>query len=177
VNFAAFMRLSAPPTPTTSTASEKNGQRVFTTAGCAMCHTPSLSTGSSRYSGMSNVTYQPYSDFAVHNMGSNLADGIVQGAAGPDEFRTAPLWGLGQRLFFLHDGRTSDLVQAIEAHASPGSSCVVSQSSDQFNANSETFQGSSQTRTCGSEANGVIQRYNALRNSDKQDLVNFLRSL
>jgi CxxC motif-containing protein (DUF1111 family) len=40
-------------------------------------------------------------------MGSNLADGIKQGAAGPDPFRTAPLWGVGQRLFFLHDGRTS----------------------------------------------------------------------
>ena len=37
------------------------------------------------------------------------------GSAGPDEFRAAPLWGLGQRLFFLHDGRTNDLLQAIEA--------------------------------------------------------------
>src|SRR5579862_6204410 len=41
--------------------------------------------------------------------------------AGPNQFRTAPLWGLGQRLFFLHDGRTSDLLKAIENHASPGS--------------------------------------------------------
>ena len=69
---------------------------------------------------MSNVTYHPFSDFAIHHMGSGLSDGINQGAAGPDQFRTAPLWGLGQRLFFLHDGRTSDLLQAIQAHASTG---------------------------------------------------------
>ena len=126
---------------------------------------------------MSNVTYQPYSDFAIHHMGSNLADGIVQGQAGPDQFRTAPLWGVGQRLFFLHDGRTSDLLQAIEAHYSPGSSCVVSQSVQQFNANSQSFQASSQSRTCGSEANAVIGNFNGLKSSQKQDLLNFLRSL
>ena len=142
-----------------------------------MCHTPSLTTAASPYTGMSNTTYQPYSDFAVHHMGSNLADGIVQGQAGPDQFRTAPLWGLGQRLFFLHDGRTSDLLQAIEAHQSPGSSCVVSQSSLQFNANSESFQISSQGHTCGSEANAVVGNFNGLQNSQKQDLLNFLRSL
>ncbi len=72
----------------------------------------------SKSAGMSNVTYHPYSDFALHHMGARLSDGINQGAAGPDQFRTAPLWGLGQRLFFLHDGRTSDLMQAIQAHAS-----------------------------------------------------------
>ena len=62
-----------------------------------------------------------YSDLLVHHMGTRLADGITQGGAGPDEFRTAPLWGLGQRVFFLHDGRTSNLVQAIQYHASQGS--------------------------------------------------------
>jgi CxxC motif-containing protein (DUF1111 family) len=177
VNFAAFMRLSAPAAPSTASASQMNGQKLFSTVGCALCHSPSLTTAASPYTGMSNVTYQPYSDFAVHHMGSNLADGIVQGQAGPDEFRTAPLWGVGQRLFFLHDGRTSDLLQAIEAHVSPGSSCVVSESSQQFNANSESFQPSSQSRTCGSEANGVIGAFNELRSSDQQDILNFLRSL
>jgi len=81
-------------------------------------------------------------------MGSGLADGISQGGAGPDEFRTAPLWGLGQRIFFLHDGRTSDLLVAIEAHQSQGS-----------------------------EANGVIRTFNNLTEGQKQDLLNFLRSL
>ena len=59
-----------------------------------------------------------FSDLLVHHMGRGLADGITQGGAGPDEFRTAPLWGVGQRVFFLHDGRASNLVEAIEAHGS-----------------------------------------------------------
>jgi CxxC motif-containing protein (DUF1111 family) len=177
VNFAAFMRLLAPPAPTTASASELNGQKLFTAVGCVLCHSPSLTTAAAPYTGMSNVTYHPYSDFAVHHMGSNLADGIGQGLAGPDEFRTAPLWGVGQRLFFLHDGRTSDLLQAIEAHSSSGSSCVVSQSADQFTANTESFQMSSQARTCGSEANTVIAAFGLLKASQKQDLLNFLRSL
>jgi CxxC motif-containing protein (DUF1111 family) len=159
VNFAAFMRLSAPAAPTTATTSEKNGQRLFSAVGCALCHSTSLTTGASPYTGMSNVTYQPYSDFALHHMGANLADGIVQGQAGPDQFRTAPLWGVGQRLFFLHDGRTSDLLQAIEAHQSSSSACA------------------SQARTCGSEANAVVGNFNSLKTSEKQDILNFLRSL
>ena len=63
-------------------------------------------------------------------------------SSAPGEFRTAPLWGLG------HDGRTSDLVQAIQMHSSPGS-----------------------------EANGSITAFNALTSGQKQDILNFLRSL
>jgi CxxC motif-containing protein (DUF1111 family) len=81
-------------------------------------------------------------------MGSGLADGVSQGVATGNEFRTAPLWGLGQRIFFLHDGRTSDLLQAIAAHSSQGS-----------------------------EANAVVAAFNALSDSAQQDLLNFLRSL
>jgi CxxC motif-containing protein (DUF1111 family) len=90
----------------------------------------------------------------VHDMGPGLADGVSQGQAGPREFRTAPLWGLGQRLFFLHDGRTSDLREAIRAHRS-GSFLT-------FNA---------------SEANEVIKSFARLQDNQKQDLLNFLRSL
>jgi len=90
----------------------------------------------------------------LHHMGPNLADNVGQGAAGGDEFRTAPLWGLGQRIFFLHDGRTSDLVQTIQAHSSGGNRNYPS-----------------------SEANGVVSSYNHLSASDQQDLLNFLRSL
>ncbi len=148
VNFAAFIRLSAPASPAPSTASIQRGSALFSSIGCALCHSPSLTTGPSVFTGMSNVTYNPYSDFALHNMGTGLTDGIHQGAAGPFQFRTAPLWGLGQRLFFLHDGRTSDLIQAIEAHTSSGS-----------------------------EANGVLRKYSNLKPSQVQDLLNFLRSL
>lgn len=148
INFSLFARLSAPPVPTTSSASEANGSKLFNAIGCSLCHSPTLTTAQSPYAGMSNATYQPYSDFALHHMGRNLADGISQGNAGPDQFRTAPLWGIGQRLYFLHDGRTSDLLQAISAHASTGS-----------------------------EANGVIRNFRSLSPSQAQDLLNFLRSL
>jgi CxxC motif-containing protein (DUF1111 family) len=148
LNFALFARLSAPPTPAASTSSTLNGAALFSSIGCSLCHTPTLATGQSAYTGMSNVTYNPYSDFALHNMGIDLQDGIVQGAAKGNQFRTAPLWGLGQRLFFLHDGRTTSLIQAIQAHSSNGS-----------------------------EANRVINNYNKLKASQKQDLLNFLRSL
>src|SRR5215469_5084857 len=144
-NFAIFMRLSAPPTPGPSTHSTQNGAALFANTGCSLCHSTTLTTGQSRYTGMANVTYHPYSDFALHHMGWGLADRIQQGAAGADEFRTAPLWGLGQRLFFLHDGRTSDLLQAISAHAGPQS-----------------------------EANGVISKFKTLSPSQVQDVLNFL---
>jgi CxxC motif-containing protein (DUF1111 family) len=100
-------------------------------------------------------------------MGSGLADRINQGAAGPDEFRSAPLWGIGQRLFFLQDGRTSDLLQAIEAHADCGG-----KSSDRYD-NHDRFERSH----CASEANGVLRNFNNLNPSQVQDILNFLRSL
>jgi CxxC motif-containing protein (DUF1111 family) len=87
-------------------------------------------------------------------MGPGLADGVTEGEAGPREFRTAPLWGVGQRIFLLHDGRTTDLLEAIGAHQS----------------------GSAGTSDA-SEANAVIQMFNALPEPQKQDLLNFLRSL
>src|SRR5439155_690979 len=81
---------------------------------------------------------------------------------GPADFRTAPLWGLGQRLFFLHDGRTSDLFQAIQAHSSPGTTCVTTQTFQQFNANGIWFQPFAQTQVFASEANAVVDRFNPL---------------
>ena len=175
--FARFMRLSAPPTATTSSQSELHGQSLFNSVGCALCHSASLTTAQSPYTGMSNATYAPYSDFALHHMGSNLADGINQGSAGPDEFRTAPLWGLGQRLFFLHDGRTTDLKTAIQAHSSSGHVCTSTSSSENFTVNGVTRSLSTSTTACGSEANQVINNFNRLSNSSMQDLLNFLRSL
>ncbi len=165
-NFAVFMRLSAPPTPGFQTASTLNGSKLFNAIGCALCHSPSLTTGNSIFTGMGGVAYQPFSDFALHYMGSGLADGITQGAAGPDQFRTAPLWGVGQRLFFLHDGRTSDLLQAIEAHGDcEGGNSGRGHDHDRRRAN------------CSSEANGVINEFNALSPAQQQDILNFLRSL
>jgi CxxC motif-containing protein (DUF1111 family) len=154
--FADFMRMLAPPTPAPDTPSTLNGRAVFAKIGCIHCHTPSFTTGKMIASGsstnpsaaLSNQTVNLFSDLLVHHMGRGLADGITQGGAGPDEFRTAPLWGAGQRVFFLHDGRTSNLVEAIEAH-----------------------------RSRGSEANKVIGGFHRLKAREQQDIINFLRSL
>ena len=179
MNFALFARLTAPPTPGQPTQSTINGSNLFNSIGCALCHSPSLTTGASNYTGMSNVAYFPYSDFALHHMGASLADGIAQGSAGPDEFRTAPLWGLGQRLFFLHDGRTSDLLQAIKAHTGDTRHCAQSASAQLFYVltTNSVFEPKSQSQFCGSEAGNVIKNFNSLKPSDQQDILNFLRSL
>lgn len=148
-NFAMFMRLSAPPVPAPPTQSTVRGGAVFQYVGCVLCHTPFIYSGStSLTTGQTNVAVNAFSDFLLHDMGVGLADGVSQGAAAGNEFRTAPLWGVGQRIFFLHDGRTKDLLEAIRQHASPRS-----------------------------EANGVIARFYVLTEQQKQDLLNFLRSL
>jgi CxxC motif-containing protein (DUF1111 family) len=180
LNFAAFMRLSAPPTPAASTQSTINGSNLFVSIGCSLCHSPNLKTAAAPFTGMSNVTYHPYSDFALHHMGAQLADGINQGAAAPDQFRTAPLWGLGQRLFFLHDGRTSDLMQAIQSHFySTNQFCYQFSNAQLFYVltTNSVFEPESSGTFCNSEANGVINNFNSLSVSQQQDVLNFLRSL
>src|SRR5437867_4949102 len=123
--FAFFLRFLAAPTPSPDTpggaASIANGSSLFSSIGCALCHTPTLNTGSATVAALRNKPVNLFSDILVHDMGVGLADGVSQGQAGPREFRSAPLWGLGQRIFFLHDGRTADLLQAIQAHSSTGS--------------------------------------------------------
>ncbi|HXC48949.1 MAG TPA: di-heme oxidoredictase family protein [Candidatus Sulfotelmatobacter sp.] len=154
--FANFMRMLAPPVPAPATPATEKGRATFTKIGCAHCHTVSLTTGPKIASGsatspsaaLSNQTANLYSDLLVHHMGKGLADGITQGGAGPDEFRSAPLWGVGQRVFFLHDGRTSNLVEAIREH-----------------------------RSAGSEANRVIEHFEKLSVAEQQEVIDFLRSL
>jgi CxxC motif-containing protein (DUF1111 family) len=174
VNFAAFMRLTAPPTPTTATTSELNGKALFGTStspgiGCVLCHSDRLTTARSPFSGMGAFPFAPFSDVALHHMGPGLADFISQGVAGPDEFRTAPLWGVGQRIFFLHDGRAGPsnggLLTAILAHRSTNPNCVSGQ----------IF--TSDGVRCNSEANAVTNQFTALTTSQQQDVLNFLRSL
>jgi CxxC motif-containing protein (DUF1111 family) len=157
IGFADFMRFLAPPAPActvgvTCSASVNNGSALFDSVGCAVCHIRSMRTGNHATAALRFQTANLFSDLLVHNMGT-LGDGISQGTAGPNEFRTAPLWGLGQRIFFLHDGHTSDLVKAIEDHAAGGTDTT-------------------------SEAVQVINNFNALSlPQQKQDLINFLRSL
>lgn len=150
--FTLFMRFLAPPTASTSEPggadSIRRGRELFSSVGCALCHTPSMPTYNASVTALRRQEARLYSDLLLHDMGRGLADGIQQGQASGREFRTAPLWGLGQRLFFLHDGRTSDLRQAIHEHDSDGS-----------------------------EASAVVQRYFQLGGTQQQDMLNFLRSL
>ena len=151
--FSVFMQFLDQPTPSTTSpggaTSIANGRKLFSAIGCAICHTPSLTTQASQLtSGLSNATANLFSDIEIHHMGVGLADNVSQGGAGGDQFRTSPLWGLGQRIFFLHDGRTSNLLSAIEAHQSSGS-----------------------------EATLVEEVFDLLSPSQQQDLLNFLRSL
>ena len=127
--------------------------------GCVLCHSNNLRTTTSATPELNNATFRPFSDFAIHKMDSSLADGVTQGSAGPNQFRTAPLWGLGQRLFFLHDGRANNLLTAITDHApNAGTSST--------NCTAEM-----------GEACQVIVLFNQLSATRKQDLLNFLRSL
>jgi CxxC motif-containing protein (DUF1111 family) len=132
--FTVFMRFVDAPQPAPLSASAQKGQQLFSNVGCALCHTPSMKTlgvanpaSASQEIGHKVValrgqTVNLFSDLLLHGMGATLADNIVQGSADPDEFRTTPLWGIGQRLFFLHDGRTSDLMVAIQDHYSRANS-------------------------------------------------------
>jgi hypothetical protein len=198
-NFTVFMRFNGAPSQCDFASgvdaggralcnplgpSAQNGLQLFNNIGCAVCHTQNFTTQPSSAPGLSNRTFQPFSDFAVHHMGATLADGITQGLAGPDQFRTAPLWGLGQRLFFLHDGGTSDLKEAILAHASPPAICYTSVASQIFTVNfplnhnaTSVFTPASATLSCGSEADVVISQFERLNVSQQQDLLDFLRSL
>jgi len=176
INFAAAARMLAPPAPTTASNSERNGQALFSQIGCNLCHSTTMTTGAALFPALSNMQFHPYSDFALHHMGSTLADGVNQGGAGPDQFRTAPLWGVGQRLFFLHDGRTADLLRAIEDHFSQGTSCVAASAATAASTDATTTNAGG-NQSCASEANQVINNFNRLRNSQQQDILNFLRSL
>jgi CxxC motif-containing protein (DUF1111 family) len=123
---------------------------VFNSIGCSVCHTPNIGStqASNVTASLGNAAVAAFSDLEIHPMGTGLNDNVSQGNAGGDQFRTAPLWGVGQRIFFLHDGRTSNLVTAIRAHASSGS-----------------------------EANAVVSNFNSLSAASQQDVLNFLRSL
>ena len=167
--FAIFMRFLDAPQPAPLSASAQRGQQLFGTEpgnagiGCFACHTPTMATPArSETEALQSLTAHPYSDLLIQHMGRGLADDITQGLATGDMFRTTPLWGVGQRKFFLHDGRTDDLLKAINAHFSAAADCE-----DQARG------------ACygPSEANTVIKRFNALSADDKQAILDFLRAL
>ncbi|HYK04635.1 MAG TPA: di-heme oxidoredictase family protein [Thermoanaerobaculia bacterium] len=156
VMFALFMRLLKPPVenmgnPATNPNFSRalNGSTIFIDIGCNSCHRDKFTTEPSSITpDLSSKVARLHSDLEIHHMGTGLADNIQQGNAGGDQFRTAPLWGLGKRRWFLHDGRTTNLITAINAHQSPGS-----------------------------DANPVILNWSLLTPTAQQDLIYYLRSL
>jgi CxxC motif-containing protein (DUF1111 family) len=153
MNFAMAMRLSAPPPQLAESAAAKAGKALFNSIGCAQCHANN-STGdmvtiaNSTFPVMQNSeAVLAFSDFALHQMASGtgltnqygqtcLDDSVMQGQATGNFFRTAPLWGTSTRQFFLHDGRTTNLADAIFNHICPGS---------EANTAAEAFAGESTT--------------------------------
>lgn len=166
---AIFIRFLEQPTPACAIGQDcsscpgtggcANGYTQFNTIGCNLCHTVSFTTPAGSIPQMGHVTTNLFSDLVLHHMGPCLADNVTQGSAQGDMFRTPPLWNVGQRVFFMHDGRTRDIVAAIEDHSSIVTTCT----------------GNSQYQA--SEANAVVSAFNALSLTNQQNLVNFLRSL
>jgi CxxC motif-containing protein (DUF1111 family) len=118
-HFANFMRFLAPPVQVASydgvtSAQITAGETAFNKAGCAVCHKKSMKTGYHAIDSLRFRTATLFSDLLLHNVGTG--DGIAQGLATGSQFRTAPLWGVGQRLFLMHDGSKTNLIDAINAH-------------------------------------------------------------
>lgn len=144
--------LNSPPRRNEQDATVQSGAAVFAQIGCENCHTETLKTGYSPIAALSNVSFHPYTDLLLHDMGPGLDDGYTEGSAKTSEWRTTPLWGLGLaedaqggKIFLLHDGRATSIEQAIELH--------------------------------GGEANNSVNQYKALSATDKAALIKFLKSL
>ena len=118
-----YVRLLSPPRRGPITEEVRKGELLFSNIGCSGCHTPTFRTGPQLAAPLSNVEVNIYSDLLLHDMGPQLADYRPDGSATGTEWRTSPLWGLrlvannlGGTPFYLHDGRTSDLSEAIRFH-------------------------------------------------------------
>lgn len=146
-----YLRTLAPPGPGAMTPQREQGQQLFSSIGCASCHTPTLRTGPSTVAALANRDVRLYSDLLLHDMGDDLADNRPDGEASGREWRTTPLWGLrlmekfldGQA-FLMHDGRARSVAEAIVLH--------------------------------GGEAATVRAKYMALAAAEKAALLDFVRS-
>ena len=128
------------------------GKQIFSDIQCASCHTPTLNTGFSSISALSNKEFHPYTDLLLHDMGPGLDDGYTEGYAMTSEWRTPALWGIGLSkdaqggsYFLLHDGRAMSIEEAILLH--------------------------------GGEAQQSRDNYNQLSEAEKELLIKFLESL
>ncbi|MGH7462224.1 MAG: di-heme oxidoredictase family protein, partial [Longimicrobiales bacterium] len=118
-----YVRALAPPAPGAETAQRESGRALFISAGCALCHTPSMQTGSSPLPALANQAAELYSDLLLHDMGDALADNRPDGQASGREWKTPALWGLrlmrrflNGQAFLMHDGRARNVNDAILLH-------------------------------------------------------------
>jgi CxxC motif-containing protein (DUF1111 family) len=143
--------LAVPARRDVGDAATTRGEELFGQLNCSACHVPELRTGDADVAALSDQTIRPYTDLLLHDMGPGLADGRPDGEAGPSEWRTAPLWGIGLtdevngHTRFLHDGRARSLVEAILWH--------------------------------GGEAEAARKGFLALTRPERDDLIAFLNSL
>jgi CxxC motif-containing protein (DUF1111 family) len=179
---AIFVRFLATPVPSTASPTQggvgpgpgcpdqaQGGQSCidgladFNSIGCVLCHTTSYRTPPGSIPSQGHTLLTLYSDLLLHHMGNCLADNITQGLAQGDMWRTPPLWNVGQRIWFMHDGRTKSIVTAVEDHADPTVPCIGTYPA--------------------SEADAVVKAFNGLASTPgvdgtaQQDLINFLRTL
>ncbi|SFZ89574.1 CxxC motif-containing protein, DUF1111 family [Flaviramulus basaltis] len=131
--------------------SVKRGALLFESIDCAKCHIPSMETGSSLISEISNQTIFAYTDMLLHDMGEGLSDNRSDFLADGNEWKTRPLWGIGLTQVvnghtdFLHDGRAKNITEAILWH--------------------------------GGEASKAKNDFKNLSTKDRTDLLSFLNSL
>jgi len=143
--FTLFVRsIKAPPRGPIN-AAVTAGQTTFTQIGCAVCHTATITTapaGTVINAGALTVSpalgdknIHPFGDYLLHNIGTG--DGIVQngGQGTRNQVRTMPLWGIGARTRFMHDGASVRVSDAIARHAGQASTARAN-----FNALSATSQ-------------------------------------
>jgi CxxC motif-containing protein (DUF1111 family) len=136
--------LAVPARRDVDDASVLQGQKLFRQAGCAACHTPAFTTSRKEgFPALEHQPIQPFTDLLLHDMGEGLADKRPDFEANGNEWRTAPLWGIGLvetvngHTRFLHDGRARNLMEAILWHggeAVKARQAVLSMSKEERNA-------------------------------------------
>lgn len=152
-NVVFYMRtLKVPPRRNPEASNVKAGEQVFTRIGCAGCHVATLKTGASDIAALNEVEFHPYTDLLLHDMGAELDDGYTEGSAKTSEWRTTPLWGVG--LSAKAQGGTASYLHDGRAKTLPDA-----------------------IKLHGGESARSRDRFQALSEAEKQQLITFLQSL
>jgi len=152
-NVVFYVRtLKAPPRRNADNPDVQTGETIFANIGCASCHVPTLTTAPSDIAALSEKTIHPYTDLLLHDMGPNLDDGYTEGTALTSEWRTAPLWGIG----LAEDSQGGSPFYLHDGRATTLEAAI-------------SFH--------GGEANTSRENFNNLSETEKLQLIQFLKSL